>query len=1399
MSVDATRPVRRKRLAQCHSLRLAAILIQALLIFPALAQQIERDDDAVVTEGSDDAIAPWMLQGGRRQPATGLYKARITPHWFDDDSRFWYRNDLAGGRREFILVNADKGTREPAFEHARLAQALAGAGLKGADAGHLPLERLEFDVANRLLTFSAGTDDWRCRLDSYELEKIPARPAESSDSQRGSSEGVPPATRRTGPETELTFVNRTSGEVELFWIDPDGRPVSYGKIAPGERFVQHTYGGHVWRAVDAQGRTVGAFVAEDDPATVQISSAQTTQRRGLNRPLGQGSRGRSLDGKWRAFVKDFNIFVTQGEGGEELPLTTDGGAGNAYDQLQWSPDSRILVAFRVQRAEPRQVHLIESSPSGGGRAQLRSRDYALPGDPFDSYELSVFDVAERKQTKPKVENIDFGRPRLRWNRDGRRFTYEKTDRGHQRFRVIEVDAQTAESRTIIDETSDTFIWTAHTEGAVNPKVTWLEKSGEAIFVSESDGWRHLYLVDVEAGQIKNVITSGEYVVRRVDRIDEETRQVWFRASGRNSGQDPYLVHYYRVNFDGSNLVALTDGDGSHTIQYSPKGQYVIDTYSRVDMPPVHELRRVSDGSRKCELEKADASEVEARGWQAPEVFTAKGRDGSTDIWGIICRPRRFDPSKKYPVVEDIYAGPQDSFVPKAFGIAPRYEWLTDLGFIVVKIDGMGTANRSKAFHDVCWHNLKDAGLLDRIAWIRAAAERYPYMDTNRVGIFGTSAGGQNAAGAVLFHPEFYKAAVAACGCHDNRMDKASWNEQWMGYPVGPQYSESSNIDNAARLQGRLMLIVGELDTNVPPESTIRFADSLIKAGKDFDLVVVPGANHGSGGAYGRRRTQDFFVQHLLGVEPPNRNAAPATPRVTASEAPSEPARRSRPAPNGTPPKVTAPPESFFELVRSSDRDVARQFYKKYIDAGGLPVVAADVVADEALERTVSIVTHMLAGRSDVLNAMVQSRMYLIVIGRDQVYTDMPEYRNHPNPTYQNERVRGTGGRPTSFGEENLLSLPIDRYDDESIAVHEFCHTIDSTLRSLDSGWPERRDASFRHALALGLWKNTYAASNPAEYWAEICQSYFDCNRVNNWNHGPIGTREQLKSYDPESYELVRDAFKLRPEQDWRFRPAQSLPNVMMPPERFHIDPYYTKFTWAREFPVVGRQASDDALLAANDTIRKMFAYRHDILKALIGGGLKLVVLGRDEKIADLPEFASTAGGAGIDPLARVHEATERMPALVVGEENILIDERQPAGGSDVIRLFARALYHATATRPVDPDWDNPRRAPQQYELRVQRLDVRFDMKLREAFEAAMAAGKWKGTPASRDRVAYWAEGVLAYFDAVGQTGSPNDAPHPITTREALRDYDGGLFAIVNETMAYDGHVDWRYHPFTRRN
>jgi hypothetical protein len=496
--------------------------------------------------------------------------------------------------------------------------------------------------------------------------------------------------------------------------------------------------------------------------------------------------------------------------------------------------------------------------------------------------------------------------------------------------------------------------------------------------------------------------------------------------------------------------------------------------------------------------------------------------------------------------------------------------------------------------------------------------------------------------------------------------------------------------------------------------------------------------------------------------------------------------------------VTTPPESVFARFRESDREPARRFYSKFLEVKGIPVMASADVADAALARTAEIVGHLLAGRPDVIEAMAKRGTRLIIIGKDQVYTDMPEYRNSPNPAYLNERVRGTGGLSvTSFGEENLLNLAGDRYDDESIAVHEFCHTIDAALGTIDPEWRPRLRQTHRDAVALGLWKNAYAGTNPGEYWAEICQSYFNCNRINNWNHASIGTRAQLKQYDPKGYDLVRTTFRLTPSMDWTLVPLRLQPSVVPPPTRLMIDPYYTKFTWAREFPVLGsNKVSDDALLRANDTIRKLFAYRHDILKALIAAGARLVVLGRGERFSDLPEFAGSQDTAGFDDV-RCLDFTPQLKLLVVPEENVLGLANDPlAGKSMVVSSFARAIHQVAGLRPVDPDFEN-RREKQQYELRVKRIDILFDQQLQKLHDAALAKRRWHGTAAARDRTEYWAAGVEAYFDAAGSGTAPAGADRPITTREELQAYDPELYALVDETMAYREHVDWRY-PRDRR-
>jgi len=577
----------------------------------------------------------------------------------------------------------------------------------------------------------------------------------------------------------------------------------------------------------------------------------------------------SPDKQFVAYIQDGNVFLRPANGTRQdgIAYTTNGDTANPYGHLAWSPDSKYVVGYHVNPVRDSAVYYVLSSVAGTTRGQLRQRPYKQPGDPFTTYEMFVFRPDGRKTLKVNTPILDFfGAPELHWRHDNNYFSFERVERGHQRFRIIEVDAASAETRTVYDERTNTFIYESRLF------TYYLPETNEMLMTSEKDGWQHLYLLDATTGAQKQEITKGPWVVRNIDSVDTKKREIWFSASGMNPDEDPYYIHYYRIGFDGQHLVNLTPIKANHILTFSPDRKYYLDAYSEINVPTVIELHRSADGKKVLDLEKADASEYLAAGLRFPEPFHTKGRDGSTDIWGVIVRPADFDPAKRYPVIENIYAGPQDAFVPKDFtGRYAEMQSIAQLGFIVVQIDGMGTANRSKAFHDVCWHDLADAGFPDRILWIKALATKYPYVDTARVGLYGTSAGGQNSLGGLLFHGEFYKAAVSSCGCHDNRVDKQWWNEQWMGYPVGHHYDEQSNVTNAWRLRGSLLLMVGEADNNVPPESTYRVADALIKAHKVFEFLPLPGFDHTDGGPYGRVQRRDFFVRHLLGVEPPLRN------------------------------------------------------------------------------------------------------------------------------------------------------------------------------------------------------------------------------------------------------------------------------------------------------------------------------------------------------------------------------------------------------------------------------------------------------------------------------------------------------------------------------------------------
>jgi dipeptidyl aminopeptidase/acylaminoacyl peptidase len=703
------------------------------------------------------------------------------------------------GGNDFVLVNAETQTKAAPFDHAKLAAGISSATGGKYTAVTLPFTTFAFVDNDRAIEFSLS----------------------AGGPGGGAGRGMPPGAPGGPPMWRCAL--------DTYTCRP---PATAGRGGRG-------------------GRGGGGLAGPVRP-TFDVNGAEPRQ---------------SPDEKLEALVSNFNVAIREAGKREVTRLSTDGSEGGYYDpdSLVWSPDSTKIAVYKVTPGYRRYVRFVESSPEDQLQPKDSTMQYAKPGDVIDVERPVIFDVATKQQIVVDTALFPnaYDMSRLEWRKGGAAVTFEYNQRGHQLFRVIEIDGATGRARAVVNEEPKTFFCYSGKKFRRD-----VGDGKEIIWMSERDGWNHLYLYDGVAGTVKNQITKGDWLVREVVQVDEDKRQIWFSASGMYPGKDPYFVHYYRINFDGTGLTPLTTADANHAVRLSPDLKFYVDTYSRVDAAPVSELHRAADGSLAMPLEKGDITELVKAGWKPPEVFVAKGRDGTSDIWGVIFRPSTFDASKKYPVIENIYAGPQSSFVPKSFAAFNQMQAQAEIGFVVVQIDGMGTSNRSKAFHDVAWQNIKDAGFPDRILWHKAVAAKYPYYDITRVGLYGTSAGGQNSLGGLLFFPEFYKAAVSSAGCHDNRMDKIWWNEQWMGWPIGSQYAESSNVDNAYRLQGKVLLVVGEMDSNVDPSSTMQVVNQLIKHNKNFDLLVVPGMGHGSGGAYGDHKRYDFFARHLLDVDPP---------------------------------------------------------------------------------------------------------------------------------------------------------------------------------------------------------------------------------------------------------------------------------------------------------------------------------------------------------------------------------------------------------------------------------------------------------------------------------------------------------------------------------------------------
>ncbi|WP_425614763.1 prolyl oligopeptidase family serine peptidase [Anatilimnocola sp. NA78] len=746
--------------------------------------------------------------GLSKRTANLVDREQVKPNWLPDGKSFWYRVQTGSQSHEFVLINGETGERKAARD----------------------LETLALPAGEK-------------KSSKQKIELRPSSPA--------------------GVSSGLKFVNKLTGAIEIFWINEQGKRIGYGEVASGAEREQHSYAGHVWLVTNKAGETLAVVDVTPTVETLIIDGKGIAAERSRRNPGRNIGRGTSPDEKFLVLIENGSLKLKNRENNEVMALKAELPSGSSFrESVFWAPDSSAFVAVRVKDVPRRKITIVDSSPKDVLQPKLKELDYNKPGDPLPEPVAVLFRIGEggagEMIESPLLKNPFNSQLDIKWAADSSEFYFDHNQRGHQAYRIVAVNAKTAEVRAVVDESSQTFIdYTNKTWRK------WLPDTNELLWMSERDGWCHLWLYDVKTGELKNQVTKGNWPVRQVLHVDEAAREVWFMASGVRPDEDPYYQHLCRVKFDGSEFRQLTEGNGQHRIEFSPNRRVFLDTWSRVDQPPLHELRNSSDGSLICVCEKSNADRLLAAGWTMPERFVAKAREGKTDIHGIIIKPSHFDPQKKYPVVEEIYAGPQSAFVPKEFGRQVRQHSIAELGFIVVQIDGMGTNHRGKAFHDVCWKNLKDAGFADRIAWIKSAAESRPWMNLQRVGIYGGSAGGQNAMRALLDHHDFYKVAVADCGCHDNRMDKLWWNEQWMGWPIDDSYARSSNKEDAHKLQGKLLLIVGELDTNVDPASTTQVVGALQKAGKSFDFVPIIGAGHGAAETpYGSRLRMEFLIKHL---------------------------------------------------------------------------------------------------------------------------------------------------------------------------------------------------------------------------------------------------------------------------------------------------------------------------------------------------------------------------------------------------------------------------------------------------------------------------------------------------------------------------------------------------------
>ncbi|MCC5940640.1 MAG: DPP IV N-terminal domain-containing protein [Balneolaceae bacterium] len=752
------------------------ILPIAILLLSATAVSVTAQDMQEAYERAESMLT-WNLTGK-------VFNSNVNPTQVDDN-HFWYMINAREGNR-YILVDVANQTREEAFNHTRLAEAIETATGSSADPQNLGLQNLQFHDDATTIQFEREQTIWNCSLETYACDAVQS-------------------IQRTAP---------------------------FSVTSPDEQLA--------------------------------------------------------------AYIDDNNLWVQVIETDERIQLTTDGEHhyGYATDNhgwrrsdrplMKWSPDSKKISTFRQ---DEREVGTMTLWTTREGRPEADIWPYALPGDTIvPMLERVIIDVEERSTTFLDIEPDHHRSSNCcglirdgywvdnEWSSDAGKLAFVSTSRDYKEVRLRIADPETGSVREVYHERDDIFFESNLTSRGV-PNWRVLHDSNEFIWFTRKSNWGHLYLHDLETGEMKNQITSGDWNVIDILHIDHDNREIFFTGVGREDGRDPYFYHLYKVNFDGSGLELLTPEDANHSVTLSHDASWFVDTFSTFTEPQKTVVRD-RDGNLIMELEEADIEDLLATGWQKPVPFSVKARDGETDIYGLMVLPTNFDENKSYPIVNAIYPGPQGgSLGSRSFSPFQRQQAyaLAELGFVVVAIDAFGSSPmRSREFHTYYYGDMADNGLPDQIAGMKELAERYPFIDIDRAGMYGHSGGGFATASALLQYPEFFKVGVSSAGNHDNRGYTYYWGEKYQGLLEGDNYENQANHLQAENLEGKLLISYGTMDTNVHPAMTLLLVNELIRHNKDFDLIVMPNRGHGyADEPYHIRRTWDHFVRHLAGKTPPD--------------------------------------------------------------------------------------------------------------------------------------------------------------------------------------------------------------------------------------------------------------------------------------------------------------------------------------------------------------------------------------------------------------------------------------------------------------------------------------------------------------------------------------------------